>query len=143
MLAVAAAASAAGDCMAPHSWVGGSADICKGAIVYGDYVDDDYGADTGSRTTSHTADLAPTAGDQGYPEGQEATADLIRLTLRIQGGELHVHGVLNALYKPDSPTLAVAIDSNGNKLTGGGKWGPLNVVSTGWDQLKLFDTGDP
>jgi dienelactone hydrolase len=139
----AAPASAADDCLAPHSWVAGATSFCRGALVYGDYVDDDYGADTGSHTTSHTATLSPTAGDQSYPAGDEATADLIRLTLRIEGDTLHVTGLYNALYKPDSTTLAVAIDSDGNKLTGGGKWGPLDVTSAGWDQMKLFDSGDP
>jgi hypothetical protein len=136
-------AYAADSCLAPHSWVGGSTSICRGQIVYGDYVDDDYGADTGMRTSSHSADLAPTAGDQSYPAGQEASADLIRLTLRVEGDKLHVTGLYNALYKPDSTTLAIAIDSDGNKLTGGGKWGPLDVSSAGWDQMKLFETGDP
>jgi predicted esterase len=143
LLAAAAPASAAPDCMAPRSWVGGSVDLCNGAIVYGDYVDDDYGADTGQRTTSHTADLAPTAGDQSYPAGDEATADLIRLTLKVEGNQLHVTGLLNALYKPDSTVLAVAIDTDGNKLTGGGKWGALDVSSTGWDKIAFFSNGDP
>src|SRR3954451_14621159 len=140
---LAAPAAALGAGCPPRSWVAGSVDVCQGALVYNDYVDDDYGADTGSRTTSHTADLAPTAGDQGYPQDQEATADLVRLTLSIDGNTLKVHALLNALYKPDETTLAVAIDSDGNKLTGGGKWGPLDVTSAGWDQMKLFDTGDP
>ena len=130
-------------CLDPHSWVAGSVDLCSGALVYNDYVDDDYGADTGVRTTSHTATLAPTAGDQSYPAGQEATADLIRLTLRVEGDKLHVTGLLNALDKPDSTILAVAIDSDDNQATGGGKWGPLDVSSKGWDQIAYFKTGDP
>jgi len=65
LLFAAPMASAADSCAAPPSWVGGSTDLCAGALVYGDYVDDDYGADTGQRTTSHTASLAPTSGDQG------------------------------------------------------------------------------
>jgi dienelactone hydrolase len=143
LLVCAPAASAADGCLAPKSWVAGSTDLCNGTLVYGDYVDDDYGADTGARTTSHTATLAPTAGDQGYPAGQEATADLIRLTLSVDGNRLRVSGLLNALYQPDSTVLAVAIDSDANALTGGGKWGNLNVVSTGWDRIAFFDTGDP
>jgi dienelactone hydrolase len=142
-LLAAPAAHAGGDsCLTPQSWVGGRADLCNGNIVYNDYVDDDYGADTGMRTTSHTANLAPTAGDQGYPAGEEATADLIRLTLRPDGDQLRVTGLLNALYKPDSTVIAVAIDTDGNPLTGGGKWGDLNVVSTGWDRIAFFDAGD-
>jgi predicted esterase len=141
-LPVASASAADPSCVAPGSWVAGSVDLCNGALVYKDYVDDDYGADTGERTTSHTASLAPTAGDKSYPAGQEATADLIRLTLKIEGDKLHVTGLLNALYKTDSTILAVAIDSDGNKLTGGGKWGDLDVVSAGWDQIAYFKTGD-
>jgi predicted esterase len=141
----AAPASAATDasCLAPHSWVAGSTGLCNGALVYNDYVDDDYGADTGQRTTSHTASLAPTAGDQSYAAGQEATADLVRLTLRVEGDQLHVTGLLNALYKPDTTTLAVAIDSDDNQLTGGGKWGSLDVASRGWDKIAFFTSGNP
>ena len=144
VLAAATPASAAerGTCTEPYSWVAGSVDLCQGTLVYSDYVDDDYGADTGQRTTSHTASLAPTAGDQ-YPAGEEATADLIRLTLRVDGDRLHVTGLLNALTKPDQTVLAIAVDSDANPLTGGGKWGELNVVSTGWDQFAAFDKGDP
>ena len=144
LLALGTAAPAAADtCAEPHSWVAGSVDLCDGTLVYGDYVDDDYGADTGQRTTSHTASLAPTAGDQGYPEGEEATADLVRLTLRVEGDRLRVTGLMNALYKPDSTVLAVAIDTDGDELTGGGKWGDLDVSSRGWDRFAAFDRGDP
>jgi dienelactone hydrolase len=143
MLVAPASAAAKGTCAEPYSWVAGTVDLCEGALVYGDYVDDDYGADTGARTTSHTASLAPTAGDQGYPQGQEATADLIRLTLRIDGDQLRIKGLLNALYQPDSTVLAVAIDSDGNPLTGGGKWGALDVSSRGWDKIVYLDRGDP
>jgi hypothetical protein len=144
LLALPASAHAGvSQCVGAKSWVAGSVDLCEGTLVYRDYVDDDYGADTGQRTTSHTSDLAPTAGDQSYPQGQEATADLIRLTLTVEGDQLHVEGLLNALYKPDSTVLAVAIDSDGNKLTGGGKWGDLDVSSTGWDKIAFFDTGNP
>jgi dienelactone hydrolase len=143
LLAPSTASADNASCLEPHSWVGGSTDLCAGSIVYGDYVDDDYGADTGQRTTSHTASLAPTAGDQGYATGEEATADLVRLTLTVDGDKLRVSGLLNALYKPDSTVLAVAIDTDGNALTGGGKWGDLDVVSTGWDKIAYFSDGDP
>src|SRR5436309_15820717 len=142
LLIAAPARAASPGCLAPHSWIAGSVDMCQGALVYDDYVDDDYGADTGQRTTSHTASLAPTSGDQSYPAGQEGTADLIRLTLRVEGDKLQVTGLLNALYKPDSTILAVAIDSDNNPLTGGGKWGSLDVISKGWDKIALFKTGD-
>ncbi len=141
LLALAAPAQA--DCLAPHSWVAGSTDLCNGTIVYGDYVDDDYGADTGAvNTTDRTAGLAPSAGDQGYPAGQDATADLIRLTLRVDGDQLRVTGLYNALYDPGSTVLAVAIDTDDNQATGGGKWGSLNVSSKGWETIASFDKGD-
>src|SRR5437764_7220772 len=106
------AAARADSCTEPYSWVAGSTSLCKGAIVYSDYVDDDYGADTGnSNTTDRTAGLAPTAGDESYPDGKDAAADLVRLTLRVQGDRLQVTGLLNALYSADSTVLAVAIDT--------------------------------
>ena len=137
-----ATAAAQPSCLAPDSWVAGSTDLCQGTIVYGDYVDDDFGADTGQRNTSRTADLAPAAGDQTYPGGEDATADLIRLTLHVNGNQLEVTGLLNALYQPDSTVLAVAIDTDSNKLTGGGKWGELGVSSAGWDKIAYFGHGD-
>src|SRR5437660_1669047 len=71
---------------APHSWVAGSVWVCRGMLTYGDYVDDDYGADTGQiDTTNRSASLMPSAGDQGYPAGQDATADLVKLTLQVRG----------------------------------------------------------
>src|SRR4051794_14426799 len=142
-LAAVSADAAPPACLSPQSWVGGTTDLCQGTIVYRDYVDDDYGADTGAvQTTSRTADLAPSAGDQSYPTGEDATADLIDLTLAIHDDKLVVSGLLNALYHPDSTVLAVAIDTDGNQATGGGKWGPLDVSSKGWDEIAYFKTGD-
>ena len=143
-LAAAPAANAAADCLTPKSWVGGTTDLCQGAVVYRDYVDDDYGADTGAvNTTGRSASLAPSAGDETYPTGQDATADLILLTLQVKGDELQVTGLLNALYDADSTTLAVAIDSDGDHVGGGGRWKDLDVSSKGWDQIAEFSTGDP
>jgi pimeloyl-ACP methyl ester carboxylesterase len=144
-LAAAPAADAAKkDCTRPYSWVGGATSLCRGAVVYGDFVGDDYGADTGSTFPESTriGNLSPGAGDQSYPAGQENTADIVRLTLRISGGRLVVKGLMNALYKKDSTLLAVAIDTDGNKETGGGKWGPLDVESAGWDRIAYFKRGN-
>jgi pimeloyl-ACP methyl ester carboxylesterase len=138
------AGAAEPDCMRPYSWVAGATDLCRGAIVYGDFVGDDYGADTGARwpESQRIGSLSPGAGDQSYPDGQEATADLIRLTLRIAGGRLHVKGLLHALYERDSTVLAVAIDTDGRESTGGGKWGELEVASGGWDRIAYFRRGN-
>jgi dienelactone hydrolase len=138
------AANAAACSTAPRSWTGGSVDLCRGTLVYSDYVDDDYGADTGAtNTTSRSAGLAPSAGDQSYPgTGQDATADIVRLTLRIKGKRLLVSGLMNALFKKGQTTLAVAINTDGKASTGGGKWKNLDVSSKGWDKLYLFQRGN-
>src|SRR5205823_4958716 len=77
LAATPAANASANSCLSPHSWVGGSAWLCRGALVYGDYVDDDFGADTGAfDSTGRTASLAPSAGDQTYPSSHDdGTAD--------------------------------------------------------------------
>ena len=143
-LAAAPAAEAAPRCMKPYSWVAGATSLCKGAIVHGDFVGDDYGADTGETwpESQRIGSLSPGAGDQDYPAGQEATADLIRLTLRISGKRLLVNGLLHALYRADSTVLAVAIDTDGKVETGGGKWGGLQVASAGWDRIAYFKSGN-
>ena len=132
LLALPTSAAAATCSTAPRSWTAGSVDICRGTLVYSDYVNDDYGADTGAvNTTSRSATLAPSAGDQAYPAaGQDATADLVRLTLRVRGHRLFVKGLLNALFQPRQTILAVAIDTDNKPATGGGDWSNLGVSST-------------
>ena len=144
VLAAAPAADAAAKCMKPYSWVAGATSLCRGAVVYGDFVGDDYGADTGETwpESQRIGSLSPGAGDQDYPEGQEATADLIRLTLRISGKRLLVRGLLHALYEPKSTVLAVAIDTDNDQTTGGGEWGDLGVESRGWDRIEYFQRGN-
>jgi pimeloyl-ACP methyl ester carboxylesterase len=131
-------------CMRPYSWVAGTTTLCKGAVVHGDFVGDAWGADTGATWPEQTrlGSLSPSAGDQDYPAGQVATADLVRLTLRVSGRRLLVSGLLHALYKRDSTVLAVAIDTDANRETGGGKWGDLEVASAGWDKIAYFKRGN-
>src|SRR4051795_2980451 len=138
------AASAAPCRAAAGSWTASSVNLCRGNLVYLDYVDDDYGADTGAtNTTSRSAGLAPSAGDQEYPgSGQDATADIVRLTLSVKGKRLRVSGLMNALFSKSQTTLAVAIDTDGKLSTGGGKWRNLDVSSKGWDKLYLFKRGN-
>ncbi|MEL0028871.1 MAG: hypothetical protein VW625_09470, partial [Perlucidibaca sp.] len=81
---------------ARSSWVAGTTELCRGALVYRDYLYDDYGADTGlispdpallnlgnraghlgSPIANTPSLLAPTAGDKRYPAGLENTADLV------------------------------------------------------------------
>ncbi|MGH3442119.1 MAG: hypothetical protein ACRDUY_08770 [Nitriliruptorales bacterium] len=139
-------ASAEADVCARESWIAGSVDLCDGAVVYRDYVFDDYGADdplVAAQTGSTTGSLARPAGDDRYPEGQEATADLVDLTLELVGDRLEVTFELNALYEPDSTIAALAIDTDHDPSTGGGRWGDLEVASRGWEVLETFDEGDP
>ncbi len=147
LLAVAAPAAAAPakpSCAKPTSWLAGTTNLCKGSVVYNDYVFDDHGADTGQVLTNRIGTLSPTAGDQRYPVGQEATADLIRLTMKPnrKGTKLRVTGLLDALYKRRSTVLGIALDTDNNRKTGGGKWGPLDVSSKGWEKLKLLRRGN-
>lgn len=144
------------------SWVAGSTELCRGALIYRDYVYDDYGADAGlispnptllNLTTreAHNGSpfattpglLSPTAGDQRYPAGLENTADLVTLTLSVQGDELVADFELNTLFHGDDAIAAIAIDIDNNAATGGGAWTPLKISSKGWDVLKTFANGDP
>ena len=140
--ASASAAKANRKCLAPPSWVAGTTNLCRGTVVYNDYVFDDHGADTGAALTNRIGNLSPTAGDQRYPVGQEATADLIRLTLRPHGKRLRVKALLDALYSNDSTVLAIAVDTDNDRSTGGGTWGDLDVSSSGWDQISYLKRGN-
>ncbi len=129
-------------CLAPESWVAGTTNLCHGTVVYNDYVFDDHGADTGEALTNRIGNLSPTAGDQRYPVGEEATADLVRLTLRPHGHRLRVRALLDALYSNHSTVLAIAVDTDNDKSTGGGTWGDLDVSSSGWDQISYLKRGN-
>jgi predicted esterase len=130
-------------CEHETSWVAGSTDLCRGVVLYRDYVYDDYGADEDEPFTNSTGSLSPTAGEARYPEGEENTADLVRLELRLAGSRLYVRAELNALFRTDSTVLAVAIDGDDDRSTGGGEWGDVLVSSDGWDTIGFFDRGDP
>ncbi|MCK0153789.1 hypothetical protein MWU49_08750 [Alcanivorax sp. S6407] len=145
------------------SWVAGTTEWCDGALIYRDYVYDDYGADAGlvgldplavlnllGRAGTHYSPLAitpgllsPTAGDQPYPPGLENTADLVSLMLSLEGDELQVRFELNTLYSEDNSIAALAIDTDNDASTGGGDWPGLGVYSDGWEQLHVFRDGDP
>jgi pimeloyl-ACP methyl ester carboxylesterase len=132
--------AAAGECNG-RSWIGGSVDLCDGVLVYRDYVYDDYGANTG-QPAENTAPLSETAGDMRYTTDVNS-ADLVDLSLSIEGDRLHAVFELNALFHKDSTVAALAIDSDDDKTTGGGEWKDLGVTSEGWDVLETFDKGDP
>jgi dienelactone hydrolase len=126
------------------SWVAGTTNLCGGAVVYRDYVYDDYGANTGllASSTSIGGSVTPT-GDQRYPSGAEDTADLRQLRLAVQDGRLQVTFTLNALYAAGSTTGVVAIDTDADASTGGGRWPSAHVASTGWDVAGVFNAATP
>ena len=138
------------------SWIAGSTEICNGVLVYHDYVYDDYGATVGDPNAGSTGTLARTDGNARYTADINS-ADLAALRLSIGGGQLHVSFELNTLRDPNSTVAALAIDTDNNPLTGGGTWSDLCAVeqpsgsgtctvpltSTGWDEIHLFETGDP
>lgn len=148
------------------SWVAGTVELCDGALIYRDYIYDDYGADTGliGISPSNGIDLvnllsraggfgnpqattpgllSPTAGDQRYPAGLENTADLAKLTLKLDGDALNVTFELNTLYGSDDAIALLAMDTDNDRATGGGDWDNLGIRSDGWDTLYRFEQGDP
>lgn len=150
-----------GDCER-SSWVAGSSELCAGRLIYRDYVYDDYGADAGlispdpallnittrfghngSPLATTPSLLAPSAGDKRYPAGLENTADLVRLTLSVEGNELVADFELNTLFNADDALAAIAIDTDNNPGSGGGAWTPLQTASRGWEVLKVFSAGNP
>ena len=148
------------------SWVAGTVELCDGALIYRDYIYDDYGADGGliGISPSNGIDLlnvlsraggignplattpgllSPTAGDQRYPAGLENTADLAKLTLQLDGDALKVSVELNTLYSSDDTLAVLAIDTDNDRATGGGDWEGLGIRSDGWDRLYRFEQGNP
>ncbi len=130
------------------SWWAGTTDVCDGAVVYRDYVNDDEGADTGGTgfekgTANAFGTLAHPAGDVRYPAGKVSSADLVRLQLTRVGSRVDVVAETAALYTAKDTVLTLAVDTDGKAGTGGGQWGDLAVRSTGWDRLVRLTSGDP
>ena len=73
-LFVLAPMTAQASCLNPYSWVAGTTDLCHGAIVYHDYVYDDYGANQGQLAAS--GGLAPRAGGDNN-QSDINSADLV------------------------------------------------------------------
>ncbi|PPE73792.1 hypothetical protein C3942_10290 [Solimonas fluminis] len=144
------------------SWVAGTTELCRGQLIYRDYVYDDYGADAGivslspavlnaltragalgSPLATTPGLLSPTAGDVRYPAGLDNTADLVSLSLSIQGNELVADFELNTLYHADDAIAALAIDTDNDASTGGGAWEGLGIESRGWEMMARFAEGNP
>ena len=141
-----AAGPTAADPCGRSSWLAGTTEMCDGVLIYRDYVVDDYGAGNLADPTGDEellGSLSRTEGDQRYPDGAKAgTADLIDLSLRIVDDRLVAVFELNALYEADSTIGALAIDTDNDAETGGGKWEGLGISSTGWDVLETVSSGN-
>lgn len=125
-----------------QSWTAGAVELCRGTLVYRDYMYDDYGANRGSSPSKSFGTLSPQAGDDRYPDDLENSADLIGVELRVKKGRLQVRFPLSALYKGDETIAGLAIDYVSD--SGGGEWpGFRGIRSDGWDVLHKFTNGDP
>jgi hypothetical protein len=134
------AASASAACP-QGSWTAGTVELCRGKLVYHDYVYDDYGADRGSAGGKRWGSLSEQAGDDRYPDDAENSADLLGVELSVRQRRLYVRFPLSALYRGDETVTALAIDHTPG--TGGGPWPGLKVSSAGWDEVHRFSRGDP
>jgi len=128
------------------SWTAGTTELCRGHLVYRDYLYDDYGADAPVprlrwNPTSSNASVLP-SGDAAYAPGAENTADLVRFELWPNDGGLRVQFELNTLYGPAQTLALLAIDTDDDARTGGGPWPGFGVASQGWDELHVFDRAD-
>ena len=130
------------------SWIAGTVDLCQGALIYRDYVYDDYGAHdpVQYRLAPATGPLARPYGAARYPEGAEASADIVDLTVRIVGGELEAVFELNALYQPGQTRAVLLVDSDNDPATGdrflpGIPASPIRT--SGWEQFGMSSRGDP
>lgn len=142
------------------AWFGGVTEICNGALVYRDYVYDDYGADTGLLSPSPAllnlagragqlgnpfantpGLLSPTAGDSRYPAGAESTADLVKLRVVKQGNAYTASFEMNALYEAGQTIAAIAVDTDNNPETGNVSL--LGLTVSGADAVYEFTTGNP
>lgn len=133
----------------------GTVELCGGEVVYRDYVYDDFGAGPpvpvdlplyqwSSYPTFDAYGGLPPSGVERYADGQANTADLVALRLSLDGGTVQVSAELNTLFDAGSTILALAIDTDDDRSTGGGAWdGVTGVASDGWDEIHTFATGDP
>ena len=129
------------------SWLAGTTELCSGVVVYRDYVVDDYGAADPLDTTNERVllgSLSRTEGDKRYADGSKAgTADLVDLSVRLEGDRLIAVFEVNALYQRGSTIGALAMDTDNDRSTGGGAWPGLGIESKGWDVIKKVAKGDP
>jgi dienelactone hydrolase len=129
-----------------ESWTAGIANVCSGTVVYRDYVYDDYGANTdlvASNTCPAPNPATLPTGDERYGSGEENTADLRELRVWIERGRLVVRFTVNTLFDEASTAGALAVDTDNDVATGGGRWPVVDVSSRGWDTAATFRAGMP
>jgi pimeloyl-ACP methyl ester carboxylesterase len=139
--------------------VAGTVDICRGELVYRDYVYDAFGAASHPRPApfacygSIPADPAVLTGQDGYgmlpPAGERRTepgnlADLVALRVQVQGKRLHVRAELNTLFDPASTKVVFVVATGGGLLDAGRALPAVNGVrGIGWDHALVLADGEP
>jgi hypothetical protein len=114
-----------GDWLGTTSGYGGTSQYSHGEFIYQDYIFDDLGAETNSRSQQHGT-FSPPSGDYRYPTDEKRygynAADLLELRLAADRDSLWILARMNTLKVPDSTVVAVAFDTDRRSTTGGGEW---------------------
>ena len=136
------------------SWIAGTVDICDGELVYRDYVRQLRRAALDPRSHAardHSRPRVPVAprlrcirrpAPAGGQKDHDQT-DLVALRIRVSDGQVHVSAELNTMTAPDAAKLAIAIDTDNNPATGALTWPGIPASAAGWDDVHVFDSGDP
>ena len=115
-------------------WVGrptmlaGRTQLSRGELIYTDYLYDDYGPnlDGGPNPPAFRCLFCSTSGDYRYPDAEKRygnnAADLRELRLAIDHRALHVLVALQTLKAKNATVAEIAIDRDGNRSTGAGRW---------------------
>lgn len=153
-----AAPAAAGRGCGQGSWVAGTVDLCRGELVYRDYVYDDHGSSAAGlpdqRLEGLYAAVRPThdgwgnispAGAADYlgqpPDSRDNTADLVALRMRVTRSTLKVTAELNTLVDPGTATVVLGIDTDRNARTGSGPSWPGGLIANPFQQRPLLNKG--
>jgi pimeloyl-ACP methyl ester carboxylesterase len=119
-----------GDWFAPSDLVPGTASYEAGQWSFTDYPYDDHGA----------------GGTFIYPDDvrySRNAADIVVLQITVDKKDVHYLARFDTLTVPDATVLALAVDTDANERTGGGRWPYGADVSTpGWEHvITVWGTG--
>ncbi|MBI5103379.1 MAG: prolyl oligopeptidase family serine peptidase [Solirubrobacterales bacterium] len=131
------------------TYLAGRTQVSKGELIYTDYLYDDYGPDLNHAPDrpAFRSNLAPTNGDYRYPAdpgryGYNA-ADLRELRIAADADRLHVLIGLQTMLAPDAAIASIALDADGNALTGAPAWSDgLGLKGVGAERtITVWGTG--